>query len=123
MSRSRNISNIRGKKTEEYSIIIPAAGMGYRMRSYGPKALISLNLDQNIIQRQIEIIKNNFTNYEIILVVGFEAEKLMRNTPEFLVKVENESYERNNVVRSIGMGLRATTTDKVLIIYGDLVFN
>lgn len=123
MSRSRNISNIRGKKTEEYSIIIPAAGMGYRMRSYGPKALISLNLDQNIIQRQIEIIKNNFTNYEIILVVGFEAEKLMKNTPEFLVKVENESYERNNVVRSIGMGLRATTTDKVLIIYGDLVFN
>jgi len=123
MSRSGNIANIHGKKTESYSIIIPAAGMGYRMRSYGPKALISLSIDQNIIQRQIEIIKNNFTNYEIILVVGFEADKLMKNTPDFLVKVENESYERNNVVRSIGMGLRAATTDKVLIIYGDLVFN
>ena len=123
MSRSRNISNIRGKKTEEYSIIIPAAGMGYRMRSYGPKPLISLTTEQNIIQRQIEIIKNNFTNYEIILVVGFEAEKLMKNTPDFLIKVENENYERSNVVRSVGMGLRAARTDRILVMYGDLVFN
>jgi len=123
MARSRNTSNIYGKKTEKYSIIIPAAGMGYRMRSYGPKPLIRIGLDQNIIQRQIRIIKNNFVNYEIILVAGFESDKLMKNTPDFLIKVENENYETSNVIRSIGMGLRAATSDKVLIIYGDLVFN
>ena len=123
MSRSRNTSNIYGKKTERYSILIPAAGMGYRMRSYGPKPLIRLDASQNIIERQLEIIQAAFTNCEIILVAGFESEKLMKNTPEYLIKIENENYERNNVVRSVGMGLRAATTDKILIIYGDLVFN
>ena len=123
MSRSRNTLNIHGKKTDKYSIIIPAAGMGYRMRSYGPKPLIRLDANQNIIQRQIKIIQNNFTNYEIVLVTGFESDKLMKNTPDFLIKVENENYEKNNVVRSIGMALRAATTDKIVIIYGDLVFN
>ena len=123
MSRSRNTSNIYGKKTERYSILIPAAGMGYRMRSYGPKPLIRLDASQNIIERQLEIIQAAFTNCEIILVAGFESEKLMNNTPEYLIKIENENYERNNVVRSVGMGLRAATTDKILIIYGDLVFN
>ena len=47
------------------SVIIPAAGMGYRMRSYGPKHLISLDANQNIIQRQIKIIQNNFINYDL----------------------------------------------------------
>jgi len=56
-------------------------------------------------------------------VTGFESDKLMKNTPDFLVKVENENYEKTNVVRSIGMGLRAATTDKILVIYGDLVFD
>tara|TARA_R110002020_G_scaffold412253_2_gene621882 strand:+ start:260 stop:886 length:627 start_codon:yes stop_codon:yes gene_type:complete len=93
------------------------------MRSYGPKPLIRLDANQNIIQRQIKIIQNNFTNYEIVLVTGFESDKLMKNTPDFLIKVENENYEKNNVVRSIGMALRAATTDKIVIIYGDLVFN
>ena len=123
MSRSRNIANIHGKRTDRYSIIIPAAGMGHRMRSYGPKPLIRLDANQNIIQRQLRFIQNNFSNCEIILVAGFESDKLMKNTPDFLIKIENENYEKTNVVRSIGMGLRAATTDKILIIYGDLVFN
>ncbi len=47
----------------------------------------------------------------------------MRDTPNDIIKIENERYEDTNVCRSIGMGLRAATTNRVLIIYGDLVFN
>ena len=119
----RNTTNITGRKNEEHSIIIPAAGMGYRMRSYGPKPLIRINQEKTIVQNQIEIIKNNFVNPEIILVCGFEADRVMKNTPTDIIKIENENYEKTNVLRSIGMGLRAATSDRVLIVYGDLVFN
>ena len=119
----KNTTNIRGKKSQRYSIIIPSAGMGKRMRSYGPKSLIKIAPDKNIVENQIEIINNNFTNHEIILVCGFEADKLMNNTPKNIIKIENENYENTNVVRSIGLGLRAATSDNVLVIYGDLVFN
>jgi len=47
----------------------------------------------------------------------------MNNTPKNLIKIENENYENTNVVRSIGLGLRAATSENVLVIYGDLVFN
>jgi len=119
----KNTTNIRGKKSQKYSIIIPSAGMGKRMRSYGPKSLIKITPEKNIVENQIEIINDNFTNHEIILVCGFEADKLMNNTPKNLIKIENENYEKTNVVRSIGLGLRAATSENVLVIYGDLVFN
>ena len=44
-------------------------------------------------------------------------------SPKDLIKIENENYEKTNVVRSIGLGLRAATSENVLVIYGDLVFN
>ena len=37
------------------SVIIPAAGMGRRMKSYGPKGLISLN-GPSVLERQLKIV-------------------------------------------------------------------
>ena len=105
------------------SIVIPAAGAGYRMRSYGPKSLIKLKNNTNIITNQLSILTKYFDNPEIVLVSGFESDKLMNNTPDWIVKIENENYRDTNVVRSLGMGLRACTNKNVLIVYGDLVFN
>ena len=107
----------------EVSIIIPAAGAGHRMRSYGPKSLIRVKNNDNIITRQLSILTKYFESPEVILIGGFEADKLMNNTPEWLIKVENENYDTTNVVRSIGMGIRAATKKNILIVYGDLVFN
>ena len=123
MSRAtRHVASIRtASKNKAYSIIIPAAGMGNRMRTYGVKSLIQIG-SETIIERQLRIIKKTFKKYEIILVTGFESDKLMNKTPDNIIKVENTSYEETNVIRSIGMGLRATNNDRVIIIYGDLVF-
>lgn len=106
-----------------YEIIIPSAGIGRRMKTYGPKALISINDHTTIIQNQLQIIDSVFNNYRIILVCGFQADKLMSSTPDHLIKIENENFVNTNVVRSIGMGLRATLGSNVIILYGDLVFN
>ena len=119
---NKHIIKARGPVRNFYEIIIPAAGIGKRMKTYGPKALIEIN-NQTIIQNQLKIINDTFPHCRIILVCGFQAEKLMNNTPNNIIKVENSSYEESNVVRSIGVGLRATITDNVVIIYGDLIFN
>jgi len=105
------------------TVIIPAAGIGRRMKSYGPKSLIMIG-ESTVINIQIETLKNHIDVRDIILVCGFRAEKLMNETPANIVKIENESYEDNNVTRSIGIGLRAIRdTDTAVLVYGDLVFN
>ena len=114
------IKNI--KQQTPIDIIIPAAGLGRRMKSYGPKPLIKIKNNLTVIEHQLKIIKNTIPNANIILVCGFESHYLMSNTPSEIIKIENERYEETNVVRSIGIGLRASQRD-ILIIYGDLVFN
>lgn len=120
----RNVAPIRGPlKQKKYSIIIPAAGEGARMSTYGPKCLLNLDGKNRVIDRQIKLLKDAFRHCEIILVSGFQSDKVMAHVPADIVKVENENYADTNVVRSIGMGLRVATTDRILIVYGDLVFN
>ena len=121
MTSYRNIAKI--KKGKEVDIIIPAAGSGRRMKSYGCKPLIKIDGTSSIIDRQIRIIRKNLNFEKIILITGFESDRLMKNTPDDLLKVENERYENTNVNRSIGMGLRVSESERILIIYGDLVFN
>ncbi len=119
----RNTKPIKDHRKEiKLSVIIPSAGEGVRMRSYGPRSLLQIN-NKTLIQYQIDHIKEAFPQSDIILVCGFDATKLMNNVPKHTVCIENERYTETNVVRSIGMGLRAAMNDNILIVYGDLVFN
>jgi len=109
-------------KPDAIDILIPAAGLGRRMKAYGPKPLIKIKNNTTIIDNQLSLLKKYIHCDKTILVCGFEADLVMNNTPDYLIKIENEHYETTNVARSIGMGLRACTKD-VMIIYGDVVFN
>lgn len=111
------------KKNQKISIIIPAAGIGRRMKSYGCKSLLKIN-HKNLIDIQIDVIKDTIVDHEIILIVGFDGERLINQTPDDIIKIENENYYSTNISRSISMGLRATKdNDYVLIILGDVIFN
>lgn len=111
------------RKTKKYSIIIPAAGAGTRMITYGAKPLIKLKSGHTVLSKQIGLIDRVFSQYEIILVTGFQAERVMNATPNHIIQIQNTNHENTNVAHSIGLGLRAATTDNVVIILGDLVFN
>jgi len=93
------------------------------MRSYGCKSLLPLSDGRSIIRRQIDTLRLVYKDPEIIVVVGFDSDRLIKTLPEGIRIVENEKFEDTGVGRSIAMGLRATTSDKCLVIYGDLVFN
>lgn len=93
------------------------------MSTYGPKSLLKLRNGESILERQLSLIDDAFNSYEVILVTGYQAEKVMNATPRHVVKIENTDYKTTNIVRSIGLGLRAATTDNVVILHGDVVFN
>ena len=107
----------------DLTILIPAAGLGRRMKSYGPKALIELNEGQTVLSRQLTLLREVHPAAEVVVVVGFEADRMCRHIPPGVRVVENEFYRESNVARSLHMGLRACNTDRLLIVYGDLVFN
>lgn len=123
MARPRN-------RPHNLSIIIPAAGAGRRMKSHGPKPLIELPASgspgrghETVIGRQIRVLREVFPGAEIVVVVGHEAERVIRSLPAGVKVVENELYADTNVIRSVGMGLRVASHGSVLVVYGDLVFN
>lgn len=110
-------------KGEGLTVIIPAAGLGRRMRTVGSKALVELRPGETVLSRQVAMLRRVLPFADVIVVVGYEADRVYRALPQWVRVVENEAYETTNVVRSIDLGIRAAVTDRVLVIYGDLVFN
>lgn len=118
----RNIHKIK-LDSQKVSIILLAAGPGNRMKSLGVRSLIKIPNGNTIIEHQLKTINSVFNNNEVILVTGYDSDKVMDKTPNNIIKIENENYENTNISRSIAIGLRACTTEFVYIIYGDLLFN
>ena len=93
------------------------------MKSYGPKSLIKIKDDVTILDNQLKHIYRYFSGSQIIVVAGFEYNKVKQRFGDKVQVLENPDYITTNVVKSIGIGLNKSKYDNVLIIYGDLVFN
>jgi NDP-sugar pyrophosphorylase family protein len=97
------------------------------MKSHGAKSLLPITVTKNLIEYQIDILNKTFNRPEIIVVVGFEADKvakyLYQSGNRKIKIVENENFETTNIIRSIEMGMRISSYDKSLIINGNLLFN
>lgn len=117
---------------DSLDIIIPAAGLGSRMKTQGPKSCMLLG-KYNLLNMQLDILQNIYPKANIIVVVGFEKEKVqefLQQWRKFRVVgnkdvklVWNSSFKETNVAYSIGLANKYTKSKKVLIVYGDLFFN
>ena len=113
-----------GKNKENpLSVIIPAAGMGHRMKSYGPKCLLPVNQHQTILDKIIDSTYDAYPFSEIIVVVGFESDRIIKTLNRKIRIVENQNYKTTNIVESLRLGINNSVNDSLLIIYGDLIFN
>ncbi len=119
-------------ENNEFSIIIPAAGIGKRMKSYGPKALIRLG-DTNVLGRQLNILQELYPKNDIVVVSGFEDSKIREYVASWKTErvlgsrdikiVTNKNYTTTNVAKSIALATEFCDKENYLIVYGDLVFN
>jgi hypothetical protein len=109
--------------TKDLTAIILCAGKGRRTSSIGSKSLVRIN-ETNLINHQINALRSKFPNiFDIIVVLGFEADKIFRALPPGVRAVENENFETTNISRSIAMGLRASSSENIFLIYGDVLFD
>lgn len=111
------------KVSRNISAIIPCAGVPENIKTMGPKAMIKINKDETVIGRQIRLLRNKFPAIDIIVVVGFEQEKIIREVRDTARVVINEFYDTTSVVRSLTLGLLACTTPQVIVSYGDCVYS
>ncbi len=105
------------------NVIIPAAGIGKRMKSRGPLCLFRIRQSMSILEYQIKIIKKIVPEAEIIVVVGFESQKIKDEIWGLARIVYNPQYETTNTMYSVGLGLDAALPKPTMIIHGDVVFN
>lgn len=110
-------------KASKLDIVIPAAGMGRRMKSFGAKALLPVG-PETLIGRQIRLLREAYPTARVTVVVGHEGDRVRRALPPGVRVVVNRDFATTNVARSLYLGLAGTSPNKpALLVYGDLVFN
>lgn len=122
---ARNIIPAKQKDRAEasLSVIILAAGSSTKMRSVGIRSLLPVNKNETLIENQIGIIRHFSPKAEIVVVIGFEADRMIASLSKPIKLVENVAYEETNSLRSLVCGLMVTTHDNILIVRGDLLFS
>jgi choline kinase len=96
------------------------------MKSYGPLPLINI-ANYKLIDTQIKAIQQTFVNFEIILCVGFDSEKICKYVRSKYNKlpiriVENQLFNTSNNCESARLAINNTLNNKILICDGTLMF-
>lgn len=127
MVASRHISPAKKQVpgvTSELTVVIPAAGLGRRMKYKDPKCLSIVEHGKTLIERQLDMIWNIYPKSEIFVVIGYDADNIRNKLKGYPIRfIYNPLFEQTNVTFSLGLALQASLSKKCLIIYGDLIFN
>jgi hypothetical protein len=126
-NRIADIKKIKQENNELISVILICDSPGYRMRSYGPISLISIK-NRKLIDIQISEINSTFKNYEIILCVGFDSEKVCKYVKskysDLNIRIiENQLFNSSNSCESLRLALNNISNKKILLCAGDLLFS
>jgi len=105
--------------------VILAAGRGTRLPEITkdkPKALIKIS-GKTIIERQIEILKNNSIK-EIIVVIGYQADKIKNTTKKYdnVVLIENKDYATTDNIYSLYLSKDQLFSEEFILLNGDTIF-
>lgn len=116
------------KESDLITVFLLCDNPGYRMKSYGPLSLVDIN-NTKLIDHQIQSIHKVFKNYELVVCVGFDAEKICKHIRNKYGKyknirlVENQLYNFSNSCESLRLCLNNTLNKKILICDGNLFIN
>jgi choline kinase len=103
-------------------VIILAAGIGSRTRSYEPRCLLKYN-NKVILDNQIEVITEVFNKSQITIVCGFDINKIIKKIGKSARIVENPNYETTNNAESLRLAVNNSMLDTILFLHGDLVIS
>lgn len=115
MSRSRLYFMITSQIKLNAIILVPEITKG--MKSIGSKALISIDHRKSIIEHQIEYLQKNYTNIDIAIATGFDADKIQKKTKRYnITTIHNDRYDHTNHGMSLFMYLQKMKSVENLLI-------
>lgn len=127
MIRKIHTTNIKGKKNnspkpKDICVSILSAGVGARIKSYEPRSLLKIR-ERALIDHQITAINGYINDPEIICVIGYEAQRVIKRVKDNARIVENQLFDSTNNSESMRLALNNTHKSGILFIHGDLLFN
>ena len=102
--------------------VILAAGLGTRLGNGIPKPLTMLTDDKSILGFQIDKLQSIIGLHNIIVVVGYEFQSIMKEFPQ-LTYVYNHQYATHNCAKSLLLGLQKIHNEDVIFLDGDVYFD
>lgn len=99
-----------------------AAGLGTRLKTSIPKPLTPIFNEKTILDFQIEYLNEKIGKENIIVVVGFKNEKIIKRYPS-LFYVQNDFYFKTNTAKSVLLALKHIHDDDVICLAGDVFFD
>lgn len=127
MIKKNYTTNIKGRekkntKPQDVCVAILSAGIGARIKSHEPRSLLKIK-DKTLIEHQILAVNSCFEDPEIICVVGYDSQRIIKKIKEHARIVENQLYDKTNNSESLRLAVNNTNKNGVLFIHGDLLFN
>lgn len=127
MNKNSNcIHNIKERKNDKITFIILCAKKS-QYRGQGNVSLKDVDANRLLIDIQIDTIKKNYKNNEIILVSGFEHDKLIKHIQNKDYKnirvLENKTYKTSSILEGWRMALNISLNNDVYLIHGDRYFD
>lgn len=132
MKKKRCITSAKAENDQEpssdlISVVLLCDTPGYRMKSYGAIPLIPFKR-KRLIDLQISTISNVFKNFEIIICVGYDADKVCRYVKskyrnKNVRLVENQMFDHSNSCEGVRLCLNNINNDKVIILDGSLLLD
>ena len=98
-------------------LLIPEITKG--MKSIGSKALLTIDKDdKTILEYQIEFIKKNYKNANILIMTGFDYDKIRKKIKPYknIQIIHNDDYENTNHGKSLKLYINEQKKIKNLLI-------
>lgn len=126
MTNNRFIHTIKNDCCNKTTFIILCARKSNK-RGYKNIPLTIIEDNKTLLDKQIETINLVYNNSEIIVISGFEHDKVVKHLDRKKHKnvriIENHDYKSSNIVDGWRLGLNAALEDDTYIIHGDRIFD
>jgi choline kinase len=117
---NKHVRKIKDRvRMPDCQIIILSAGIGSRTKSYEPRCLLKYQ-NKVILDNQIDILSQKFSDSEISVVCGFDYQRIMKRVGKRARIVENSNFENTNNGESLKLGINNSLKDNILFLHGDL---
>lgn len=105
------------------SYILLSAGIGRSIKTKGTQNLITFN-HIPVLQYQIDTIRKFDPLSDIIVVIGFQYEKVLKKFIDHDVRfVVNHEFKDTNQSHSLRLGINCSRKSNIKVVHGDIIFS